>query len=51
MAAGATGGASGSGAAGMSGGSAGGKVDMSDGPGKHGKGKAKGHDKQNRQDR
>jgi hypothetical protein len=29
----------------MAGGSANGKVDMDDGPGKHGKGKAKGHDK------
>jgi hypothetical protein len=44
MAAGATGGAAG-GASGMSGGSASGKVDMDDGPGKRGKGNAKGHNK------
>jgi hypothetical protein len=30
----------------MSAGSASGKVDMDDGPGRHGKGKAKGHSKQ-----
>jgi len=45
MAAGATSGAGGGSAAGMSAGSAGGNVDMSDGPGKNGKGKAKGHNR------
>jgi hypothetical protein len=35
----------------MSAGSASGKVDMSDGPGKNGTGKAKGHTKQDRQER
>jgi hypothetical protein len=48
MAAGTAGGSGGT--SGMAGGSAGGKVDMDDGPGKHGKGKAKGHDKR-KQDR
>jgi hypothetical protein len=35
----------------MSAGSAGGNVDMSDGPGKRGKGNAKGHKKQDKHDR